>query len=312
LAKVTTTAGEHMSMLNSAAEPPAFLYQSVLAFLLFIMPWVEEHLCSLPNKAFTAVVGVYGSFGQTQAEPLRQLVEQQVIERMPLLPQQDILQLLRMLLGSHPASKAVSALAGNLVCHFSRLQPKELRQLQQLAMSSCEPVLQFLLDKKKLYSWCLALVVGKPEASQGVICEEVLTCKNNAARKSCTMEEVASKSDCTQEPLDTLGCKDSDSDSDSIPSLDLDNFAYECPVLTADSLPSYPEIPEDSDDDYCKALVLQQARDFSGNTKFESPHFRKEVLQCMVTEEAQQRIAVEGRACGELVRMIPLTMMTYQ
>jgi len=42
-------------------------------------------------------------------------------------------------------------------------------------------------------------------------------------------------------------------------SLDPGEFSYECRLGSVDSLPNYPNTPEDSDDEYLMALVVQQA-----------------------------------------------------
>jgi hypothetical protein len=58
--------------------------------------------------------------------------------------------------------------------------------------------------------------------------------------------------------LDSVKSEVVSDDSDSILSLEPGEFDYECRLPSVDSLENFPNTPEDSDDEYCKALVAQQ------------------------------------------------------
>jgi len=193
---------------------------------------------------------------------LGKLVEQQVIDRIGNHPRADVLQLLRALLTSRISSQAVCILAGSLAQNFQKLHPKEIRQLQQLAVVFHKPRLTFPPDEEKLYSWCLSLAVRKPEVAQGSIGEASGDAEEGPL-SVYTHEVAKGENKGTAEPLeqDTFNDEDLSDDGDSILILEPGDFSYECRLASVDSLPNFPDTPEDSDDEYCKALVAQQANE---------------------------------------------------
>jgi hypothetical protein len=274
LAKVASVGSEDATILNGALILPPCVYQSISAFLRFATPWLEEHLHTLPSLTFTSVVCVHEFFDLEQDGRLCQLVEQQVVARSNTLPQAEILQLLRALLSSRGASsQAVCALAGNLACNFKGLQPKEIRQLKQLAVAFHRPRLQSPPDEERLYTWCLTLAVKMPEIAQSSVGETLTEDEGPLSLGACT--GPTGEAESTQHVLelqDSLAKGDEDDDDDddddaddddgdSIPSLGPGEFSYECRLASVDSLPNFPNTPEDSDDEYCKALFAQQANE---------------------------------------------------
>jgi len=277
LAKVAAVDGEDTTVLNGALLLPSSVYQSIYAFLRFATPWFEERLYKLPNQIFTSVVCVYESFGLAQNGSLGQTLEQQVIDRVDRLPCEQILQLLRALLSSRAKSQAVCVLAGNLAHNFGGLQAEQRRQLQQLAVVAFHQAgVQFLPDEEMLYSWCLALAVKAPELAQGSICEA--WSGDDDEGPSAGAKGEANGSPELLELQDSLGAKDDASDASSTLSLEpgefsYGEFSYDCRVGSVDSLPNFPNTPEDSDDEYYMALVVHQANkvcsmNYSGGGSF--------------------------------------------
>jgi len=263
LAKVASVEGEDVTILNGALILPSCVYQSIYTFLRFATPWFEEHLCNLSSMTFTSVVCVHEFFGLEQDGGLGHLVERQVIDRIDTLPRAEILQLLRALLSSRASSQAVCVLAGNLARNFPGLQPKEIRQLKQLSVAFRQPRWQFPPDEEKLYSWCLALAVQMPQLAQGSL-SAALGDDDGGASAICNHKLAEGEAEGTPGSLelqDSLAAEADDDDNDSIPSLEPGDFYKECRLTSVDSLPNFPNTPEDSDDEYCKALFAQQANE---------------------------------------------------
>jgi len=175
----------------------------------------------------------------------------------------EVLQLLRALLSSRASSQAVCVLAGNLARNFELLQPKEMRQLKQLTVAFHQPRLQFPPDKEKVYSWCLALAVNLPQLSHGSLAEALGDDEDEGPLAACTHEGSKGEVEGTPEllDLDSLAAEADVDDGDSILSLEPGDFYKECRISSVDSLPNFPSTPEDSDDEYCKALFAQQAKE---------------------------------------------------
>jgi len=63
------------------------------------------------------------------------------------------------------------------------------------------------------------------------------------------------------EVQDSLVAKVNANDSDSILSLEPGEFLYDCRLRSGDSLPNFSNTPEDSDDEYYMALIVQKANE---------------------------------------------------
>jgi len=63
------------------------------------------------------------------------------------------------------------------------------------------------------------------------------------------------------EPQDSSVAEVDADGGDSILSLEPGEFSYECRLASVDSLPYFPNTPEDSDDEYYQALVVHQANE---------------------------------------------------
>jgi len=267
LARVAAMDCEDANVPNGAWLLPSPVYKSISAFLRFAMPWIKEHLVNLPCQIFTSVVCVHELFGFSQDGTLGQLVEQQVIARVDSLPCEEIIPLLRVMLSSRAPSQAVRVLAGKLASCFPVLQPRQKQQLQQLSMLTSSQVgLQVSADETKLYSWCRALAVTQPKVTQGSIDEDEpslsISTRTGKDEPSLSMSTHTGKAKRTPELLELqdLWLAHGQADcGDSILSLDHGEFTYECRLTTDDSLslPSFPNTPEDSDDEYHMALIVQ-------------------------------------------------------